>query len=514
MTYYSVLIAWTTRALFESGSPNAPWNQANLTSSMATEYFNNEVIGMETLVEEDGNVPTRLIGTNVGYSLLIFVLVVLCLFKGVETTGKVTYLTMGTPIVLLFTFLILDCTLEGSFIGIKAYIGEWDLSVLTKRGDVWSTAVSQIFYSIGIGFGVLASYGSHMPRDENTFKNSCVIAISNSIFSIVAGFAVFAAIGNETFIQGKEVSELDNISTFGLVFGTWPLVLSRLPGGIHWVRLFFLFLIFLGIDSLFAGQEGTITCITDMKKFRTDSQWKITVFVVLVSWLFSCIYCTDGGLNFLDVIDFYINFILIFIGFFESFAIGWVYDIENQMERFGKIVVFTHIVANFGAVLLASCIWFGLKSIWGGFVAFGGFYMLFMIITIILVNNRKSEISQDSTLGELMHDLVLGNILGFKKEIEPFVTQVPTSWCYVIKFFVPHVLLILFINLALSKTSNGLPTFGNYGEYVALPYQVLGVLTFAFVAALLLIGLFFPGVYEVLDTRHEIEEDSHREDSL
>jgi len=92
--------------------------------------------------------------------------------------------------------------------------------------------------------------------------------------------------------------------------------------------------------------------------------------------------------------------------------------------------------------------------------------------------------------------------------------MVPTSWCYVIKFFVPHVLLILFINLALSKTSNGLPTFGNYGEYVALPYQVLGVLTFAFVAALLLIGLFFPGVYEALDTRHEIEEDSHREDSL
>jgi SNF family Na+-dependent transporter len=127
---------------------------------------------------------------------------------------------MGLPIVLLFVFLILGCTLEGASMGIKAYIGEWDVSVLSTRGDAWSTAVSQIFFSLGVTFGIMTAYGSHVKRDEPAFLNSCVIAFSNSFFSFIAGFAVFSVIGNEAFYLGKQVSELENISSFGLVFGT------------------------------------------------------------------------------------------------------------------------------------------------------------------------------------------------------------------------------------------------------------------------------------------------------
>lgn len=77
-----MLLAWTTRALFQSGSSTAPWNENNATSSDATDYFYNDIIGMSTLVEADGNVPTRLVGPNVGYSCLTFALIFICLAHG------------------------------------------------------------------------------------------------------------------------------------------------------------------------------------------------------------------------------------------------------------------------------------------------------------------------------------------------------------------------------------------------------------------------------------------------
>lgn len=61
---------------------------------------------------------------------------------------------MGLPILLLFLFLIKGLTLEGAGDGVKVYIGEWSMDVLTDRPDVWSTAVSQIFFSLSVTMGV------------------------------------------------------------------------------------------------------------------------------------------------------------------------------------------------------------------------------------------------------------------------------------------------------------------------------------------------------------------------
>lgn len=127
---------------------------------------------------------------------------------------------MGLPVLILFVFLIRGCTLEGSSDGIKAYIGEWDMSVLRDQGDSWSEAVSQIFFSLSVTFGIMTAYGSHMKRDEPAFLNSCVVAFANSIFSFISGFAVFSAIGHKAFLENKEVDELTGLSGFSLVFGT------------------------------------------------------------------------------------------------------------------------------------------------------------------------------------------------------------------------------------------------------------------------------------------------------
>lgn len=148
VTYYSVLIAWVVKAFFDSFGDDAPWDKEGGNGTEAIAYFMNEIIGEKTL-GDDGR-PTRMIASNVGYSALIWFIIWLCLAGGTKWTGRITYFTMGLPIIMLFIFLIKAITLEGSGAGIKEYIGIWDMSVLTERPDCWSTAVSQIFFSIGV----------------------------------------------------------------------------------------------------------------------------------------------------------------------------------------------------------------------------------------------------------------------------------------------------------------------------------------------------------------------------
>jgi len=259
-TYYIVLIAWVINAFFDSWSDEAPWGNPDLTGDEAFGYFYGDIIGAST-VPDDGR-PSRLVGRNVGYAFMTWTIVFLCVAWGVKWTGRVAYFTMGLPIVLLFVFLGKAASLEGAQDGIREYIGIWDMSVLTSQGEVWSVACSQIFFSIGLTFGILTAFGSHCPRSEPAVANATVVALANSMFSFIAGFAVFAALGHLAVLQDTEVSEL-GFAGFGLVFGTWPVVFSKLPGGIHWVRLIFFNLFCLGIDSAFAFLEAFITVLHD-----------------------------------------------------------------------------------------------------------------------------------------------------------------------------------------------------------------------------------------------------------
>lgn len=101
----------------------------------------------------------------------------------------------------------------------------------------------------------MTAYGSHCPRGEPATLNSTVVACSNSMFSFIAGFAVFASMGHLAKLQGTTVDALP-YAGFSLVFGTWPVVFGTFSGGIHWVRLLFINLFLLGIDSGFSILES------------------------------------------------------------------------------------------------------------------------------------------------------------------------------------------------------------------------------------------------------------------
>ena len=257
---------------------------------------------------------------------------------------------------------------------------------------------------------------------------------------------------------------------FFLFGNSWPLILSGLPGGIHLVRLLFVFLILLGMDSAFSFQEAVLTCLRDTDLLKDSAKWKVALVITVSCWVLGLIYTTDAGLTFLDTIDFYVNFIMLFIGFTESFAVGWIYGIEDQITKYGTGAVFAYMFANFGSVLIACGFWFGV-NVWSGFVALLVVYGVFISITVTFISKNEGSITEDP-LGAKIMDLAFGNIFDFKAKAEPIIKYVPTIWCFLIKQFIPQVLLFLFVNLAQSKTSTGKALFGNYGGYPFSPFQV------------------------------------------
>lgn len=60
---------------------------------------------------------------------------------------------------------------------------------------MWADAAGQIFFSIGVCMGIMTSYGSYNKVDKPIIMDNMIIAISNSMFSFVAGFAVWSIVG-------------------------------------------------------------------------------------------------------------------------------------------------------------------------------------------------------------------------------------------------------------------------------------------------------------------------------
>jgi hypothetical protein len=105
-------------------------------------------------------------------------MIYLFVFKGTKSVGKVVYVTVITPYVMLTALLIRGCTLSGAFTGIEYFLG------LNGKGDwgklaevnVWVNAASQVYNSIGIGFGSLIAFSS-FNRYGIRIYNMCIMYV-------------------------------------------------------------------------------------------------------------------------------------------------------------------------------------------------------------------------------------------------------------------------------------------------------------------------------------------------
>lgn len=119
---------------------------------------------------------------------------------------QAVWITALAPYIVLIILLIRGVTLPGAGEGIKYYLTpQWD-KLLESR--VWIDAASQIFFSLGPGFGTLLALSSYNKFDNNCYRDAILTSSINCLTSFLAGFVIFSVLGYMAHVQSKQIHEV------------------------------------------------------------------------------------------------------------------------------------------------------------------------------------------------------------------------------------------------------------------------------------------------------------------
>ncbi|XP_034256054.1 sodium-dependent serotonin transporter isoform X2 [Thrips palmi] len=352
--HYNTIIGWALYYLVESFQSELPWTscnntwntpnctpvvgeQFNYSTSPAKEFFERSVLEQHLSDGLDRMGPIK-------WSLAlcvfgVFVLVYFSLWKGVRSTGKAVWVTALAPYVVLFILLARGVTLPGADVGIRYYLTpQWEK---LKESKVWIDAASQIFFSLGPGFGTLLALASYNKFNNNCYRDAILTSSINCLTSFLAGFVIFSVLGYMAHMQNKSVAEV-GLDGPGLVFIVYPEAIATMTGSVFWSIIFFLMLITLGLDSTFGGLEAMITALCDEYPRLLGRHREIFVAVVLVLvYLCSLPTCTYGGVFLVNLLNEYgPGKSILFVVFVEAAGVCWFYGVDRFSRDIEKMLGF------------------------------------------------------------------------------------------------------------------------------------------------------------------------------
>ncbi|CAC5383826.1 unnamed protein product [Mytilus coruscus] len=263
--------------------------------------------------------------------LLVWLIVGMCVIRGVKSIGKIVYVTAILPYILLFIFLIHGLTLDGSIDGIIFFFKPDFSKAFTFK--VWVSAAIQVFYSLGISNGGLYAFSSFNKFYNNTLRDTCILTFVCEGSSILAGAVIFSVLG---YLAKKFSIPIEDVvkSGPGLGFVAYPEALAHLPGQNIWTVLFFIMLLSLALDSKFASFECIIIGVIDTWPSLLRKRTIVIIVLCSISALSGIIFCFQAGIYIFQIMDWYCSFSLPFIGMIECIVFGWVYGTNKLSNDF------------------------------------------------------------------------------------------------------------------------------------------------------------------------------------
>lgn len=313
--FYTVIVGWCMNYFVFSF--DLSWG------NQTEQFFQQEFLQISNSPFDLGKIVWPVLG---GTALTWFLCWIICYRKISSGIEKASMVFMPMLFILTLVLVAWSVQLEGAWDAIKKHYLSCDFSKIdigTASGrKVWVDAFGQIFFSLGLGFGVLATYASYLPRKTNLISGALTICSVNCLYSFIAGFAVFGTIGYMSHASGIAFEDAIKGGT-GLAFVVYPEAINQLPAlNKLFGALFFLILIVAGLSSAISLTE-TLTCsISD--KFKVNRS-RITTLFCIIGLLGSIIFTTQAGIMILDIVDHFIgNYALIIGGIAECLLVGWI----------------------------------------------------------------------------------------------------------------------------------------------------------------------------------------------
>lgn len=246
-SYYSVIAGWTLAYIF-------------------TELTNIPVDFQEFI-----RTPLYVVPLTFAFMLMTILIVLGGVSGGIEKASKFLM-----PVLFIIILFIAGraVTLEGAQEGIVYYLSP-DFSKINSK--VIMIAMGQAFFSLGVGWGLMITFGSYLDKKSNIVQSASWIVGMDTMVALLAGLMVFPALF--ALLPGK-----DPASGPALVFDVLPKVFDEMPGGNIIGALFFILLLVAALTSTISMLEVPVSYLIDEKKWhRKKATWIVGIAAMALS---------------------------------------------------------------------------------------------------------------------------------------------------------------------------------------------------------------------------------------
>lgn len=317
--------------------------------------------------DQVGEAFSHMLGQPVLMTVFMVIAVLLCfgicakgLQKGVERITKVMMVCLLSLMVVLAVRSVL---LPGGQEGLKFYLYP-DFGKVKEAGigEVVYAAMGQAFFTLSIGIGALAIFGSYIGKERALTGEAVSICVLDTLVALMSGLIIFPS----CFAYNVQPD-----SGPSLIFITLPNVFNAMAGGRLWGTLFFLFMTFASLSTVIAVFENIISFTMDLKGWDRKKAVLINLVGVLVLSMpcvlgynvWSGITPLGAGSTILDLEDFIVSNNLLPLGslvylLFCTTKLGWGYENFLKETNTGKGMKFPRQIAFYVKYILPLIVLF------------------------------------------------------------------------------------------------------------------------------------------------------------
>ncbi len=296
--------------------------------------------------------------TNVFWMIVVVALGMFICSKGLQNgVERITKVMMIGLLGLIVVLAIHGVLLDGGMAGVKFYLYP-DFQKISEIGlmNVIVSAMNQAFFTLSIGIGSMAIFGSYLNKEQTLLKEATNVAVLGTFVAIMAGLIIFPA----CFSFG-----INPDSGPSLIFITLPNVFVSMAGGQIWGALFFLFMSFASLSTVIAVFENIIACTMELLNIERKKAVVINFIVISILSLpcalgfnvLSGIQPLGTGSTILDLEDLIVSQFLLPLGslvylLFCTSKYGWGFENYQKEANIGKGLKVPHWVKFYVTIIL------------------------------------------------------------------------------------------------------------------------------------------------------------------